>query len=108
MNLADRVTKLGERFDEIYHGQYPQLSWYVHSGVTGVAYGNSQLFVDLTGVAFQITYNSYVQILEAVMDEFQLHKADQTLRTKFTFTKFVAFAETQEQAKELLAACSKD
>jgi hypothetical protein len=107
LDLSARTRKLGAPFDEIYYGNYPQMSWYVHSGVTGVANGNPQLFADLAGVAFIITYHSYEQILEAVIDEFKLHKADETLMTKLKFAKLVAFAETEDAVRELLEACTK-
>lgn len=104
--MAERAQALGAPFHEIYEVNYAELSWYVHSGVVGVAHLNPQIFADLAGVAFIIAYHSYTQILEAVIDEFNFQKVDPAIKTKMTYAKFVPFMQSEEEAAELLRACT--
>jgi hypothetical protein len=104
-DLAARAQKLGDPFDEMYQVNYPQLSWYVHSGVVGVSNPSGQLFVDLVGVAYIITFHSYRKILDAVAAEFKLHQADPTLKAKMMYAQHVAFTASQEEADKLRDAC---
>ena len=96
-DLAARAQKLGDPFDEMYQVNYPQLSWYVHSGVVGVSNPSGQLFVDLVGVAYIITFHSYRKILDAVAAEFKLHQVDPTLKAKMMYAQHVAFTPARKR-----------
>jgi len=106
MDLARRTEALGHPFDEMYQVNYSQLSWYVHSGVTGVANPSAELYAQLAGVAYIITLHSYFEILESVIEQFHIEKADPTVKTKLTYAKHVAFTKSQEDADQLLKACT--
>jgi Family of unknown function (DUF5677) len=106
MDLARRAEALGHPFDEMYQLNYPQLSWYVHSGVTGVANPTAQLLAQLAGVAYIITFHSYSAILESVIEQFHIEKADPAVKTKLAYAKHVAFTTSQEEADQLLKACT--
>jgi hypothetical protein len=54
MRLADRIVQLGAPMDRIYKVNYPRLSWYVHSGVTGIVNLKSETFVHLCANAFSL------------------------------------------------------
>jgi hypothetical protein len=92
-DLAVRTQKLGDPFEEMYQVNYPQLSWYVHSGVVGVSNATSQLLVDFVGICYIIVFHSYRKILDAVAEQFQLHKADPTLKAKMLYAQGVAFID---------------
>jgi len=104
-DLAARAQKLGEPFEEMYQVNYPQLSWYVHSGVVGVSNVTSQLLVDFVGVCYIIAFHSYRRILDAVAEQFKLHKADPTLKAKMLYAQHVAFTDNEQQAERLRKAC---
>ena len=51
-------------------------SLYVHSGVTGVANATAELLAQLAGVAYYIiTFHSYAEILESVIEQFHIENA---------------------------------
>jgi hypothetical protein len=107
-HLAARAQKLGEPFEEMYQVNYSQLSWYVHSGVVGVSNVTSQLLVDFVGVCYIIAFHSYRKILDAVAEQFKLHKADPTLKAKMLYAQGVAFTDNEHQAEELRKACMNE
>jgi hypothetical protein len=106
MDLARRTEVLGHPFEEMYQVNYPQLSWYVHSGVTGVANPTAELLAQLAGVAYIITFHSYAEILKSVIEQFHIDKVDPTVKTKLTFATHVAFTKSREEADQLLKACT--
>jgi uncharacterized protein DUF5677 len=101
MNMEQRTKFLGGAFDRLYQLYYPLLSWYVHSGITGVTNLKGDTFAHLCGVAYTITIECYVLILESIIDEFRICKADEKLKDRIAFAKMVSFADTPEQAAEL-------
>jgi hypothetical protein len=104
MDMASRARKLGRPYDDIYQISYSQLSWYVHSGTTGVANIDSTGFAFLCGTGFAITVDSYLLILERVIDEFKISQADEKLKAKIQFAKMVPFADSPGQGQALRAA----
>jgi hypothetical protein len=96
MNLEQRCKSLGREFDELYQIHYSEMSWYVHSGVTGVANVQGETLSHLCGVAFQLVVQCYVLILEAIINEFKIYKADDKLKDKITLAKMLPFTESQE------------
>ena len=106
MDLARRTEALGHPFDEMYQVNYPQLSWYVHSGVTGVVNPTAELLAQLAGVAYIITFHSYAETLESVIEQFHIEKANPIAKTKLKNAKHVASTQSQEEADQLLKACT--
>jgi hypothetical protein len=102
--LEQRCRDLGCEFDELYQVHYSELSWYVHSGVTGVANVQGETLSLMCGVAFQIVMTSYALILEAVIDEFKIHRADDTLKNKIVFAKMLPFTNTEAEQLALARA----
>jgi Family of unknown function (DUF5677) len=104
LSIADRAKKLGKPFDRIYELQYPQLSWYVHSGITGVANLQASTFALLAGISFTIALESYVQILEALINEYKIYHADDRLKRKLDFARKLPFTDSQQEADALARA----
>jgi hypothetical protein len=104
MNLAESTELLGKPFNEIYQINYAQLSWYVHSGIVGVANLGATTFALLAGVAFNIAMESYMEILTAIIDEFKIIKADPKLKDKMMLAKMLPFTDTPEEANRLQRA----
>jgi hypothetical protein len=102
MNLADRITRLGAPFDEIYQLNYPHLNWQVHSGLTGVANMKAETFTIMCGQSFMLAADAYREILLAMIDEFKIEKADNNIKGKLTAAKMLPFTDSPEQAQKLL------
>jgi hypothetical protein len=96
--MGKRIEGLGEPYERIYEAHYPQLSWYSHSGVTGVWNVSGEMLAAFVGICYQIAVESYMQILEILANEFKLYRADPKLKDKIQYAKFVAFARNQREA----------
>jgi len=94
---------LGKPFDELYELQYPQLSWYVHSGITGVANLQAGTFALMAGICFTIVLESYVQILEALINEYKIYHADDRLKKKLDLARSCHLPTLKERRKRLRA-----
>lgn len=101
MKMAKRVKQLGTPFDELYAVEYPRLSWYVHSGLTGVTNLKQESFELMAGIAFTIAVGSYMKILTAVIREFQLDKADPKILDRMDYAKMAPWTDSEQQAGEL-------
>jgi hypothetical protein len=62
---------------------YPQLRWDAHSGVVSVFKATPNSFVPSVGIAYTIAVESYMQILEVLVNEFKLYKVDPIVKTSF-------------------------
>jgi hypothetical protein len=103
MNLPDR-TKLLKAFpfEKLYEINYPHLSWQVHSGLTGVINLKAATFTTMCGCAFILAADSYREILLAMIEEFKIERADDKIKKKLKTAKMLPFAESREQAEQLL------
>ncbi len=101
MKMANRVKDLGAPFDELHAVEYPRLSWYVHSGLTGVANLSRESFELMAGIAFTITVKSHAEILTAVIRGFKLDKADPKIMERMDYAKMVPWTEGEQQAGQL-------
>ena len=54
-----RLDLVGAPFDQIYAVNYPQLSWYAHSGLTGIINLEKKSFRATAGVAFTVAAECY-------------------------------------------------
>jgi len=100
-NLAQRVALIGSPFDEFYEAYYPLLSWYVHSGLTGVINLQNEAFMTMCGIAFRLAAESYSQILLAVIREFKIAKGNEKVEEKLKAAKMLPFTDSPEQADQL-------
>lgn len=103
-NLAQRVALVGSPFDEFYEGYYPLLSWYVHSGLTGVVNLQKEAFMTMCGIAFRLAAESYSQILLAVVHEFKIARGNEKIEEKLQAAKLLPFTDSPKQADELFRA----
>jgi len=100
MNLAKRVKVLKAPFEELHAVNYPQLSLYVHSGMTGIVNLQKETFRALAAVAFTVVFQSYMILLTAVIDEFEISRANEKIKDKMTLAKMLPFTNgpTEELA----------
>jgi hypothetical protein len=101
MNLSKRAELLGEPFDEMYNFYYPRLSWYVHSGLTGVLDLPSDFFPMVHGYALSLSVACYSNILETVIHEMKLDLADDKIHKTLKYATLLPFTKTSEEELEL-------
>jgi hypothetical protein len=82
LNLAERAAKVGGELEELHAIYYPQLSLYVHSGLTGIVNISKEGFQALAGVTFNVIIKSYIAILTELIREYKLSSANEKLREK--------------------------
>ena len=100
-DLSQRAALLGDPFDEMYNSQYPRLSWYVHSGLTGVLNLPSEFFPMVHGYALSLCMSCYSQILESVIHEFKIHLADDKIHKTLKYATLLPFTKTPEDEVRL-------
>lgn len=101
LRISERAELLKSPFQEIYEVKYPMLSWYVHSGLTGVVNLNAETFTVLCGIAFQLAAETYRELLLTMIREFKIAKADGKIEGKLEAAKYLAFADGPEQAQKM-------
>jgi hypothetical protein len=101
-DLASRVAILKSPFDEIYEVNYRQLSWQVHSGLTGIINLQAATFTLMCGVAFKLAADSYWESLLTMIREFKIGKATAKIEEKLKAAKILPFTDSPEQAEQLL------
>ena len=104
MSMEARCQRLGLAFEELYEVHYAQMSWYVHSGVTGVANVTGDTLSLLCGVAFHLVMKCYAIILELVINEFKIYHADGHLKDKIDFAKMLPFTVGGPERRALARA----
>lgn len=103
MKLPKRVAELKTPFEQIYAVNYPQLSWYVHSGLTGVINVKKETFGIFAGVAFTLAAECYSLIMTDVIDVLKLAKATEKIKEMMTLAKMLPFTNGAAQARALEA-----
>jgi hypothetical protein len=96
LKLSERAECLGDPFHEIYELQYAQLSWYAHSGLTGVSGLSGETFAKLAGVALKIAVDAYMEIMHTVIDEFKIYKADPQIKARMQYAKLMPFTDGEQ------------
>jgi hypothetical protein len=96
-DMSARCGFLGSEFDELYSVYYAQLSWYIHSGVVGVANVDMDALSHLSGIAFQIVVKCYSLILEAIINCFQMYDADDKLKKKIVLASMLPFTDSERE-----------
>jgi hypothetical protein len=101
LKMQKRVEKLGQPFNELYAVEYPRLSWYIHSGLTGFANLQKESFELMAGIAFTIAVKAYMALMTAIIEEFKLDKHDPKIKTRMQYARMVPWTDGDEQASQL-------
>jgi hypothetical protein len=91
MKLRERVVLLKAPFEQMYEVEYPQLSWYVHSGPTGFVNLPASTLELLAGNQYNLAGECYSLLLTAIIDEFGIEKADAKVKNKLKLAKTLPF-----------------
>ena len=97
LDLSQRVALLKAPFDEIYEVEYPELSWYVHSGLTGFVNLKPESFNMLAAKQNKLAGECFIVLLTAIIDEFGIDKADAKKKNKLKLAKLYPFADDPEE-----------
>ncbi len=101
MDLRSRVKLLGAPFDAMYDAHYKELSWYVHTGLTGVANLEAQVFPLICGTSYEVAIESYRETLRAVIEQLNLRAADADIEKKLEFARLLPFTSGPDEAVQL-------
>ena len=96
LDLSQRVALLKAPFDEIYEIDYPELSWYVHSGLTGFVNLKAESFNMLAAKQNKLAAECFVVLLTVIIDEFGIDKADAKKKNKLKLARLYPFADDPE------------
>lgn len=107
LKLHKRVELLKSPFEEMYEVNYPQLSWYVHSGLTGIVNLRAETFTLLCGCAFKLAADAYWEVLMTMIREFKIAKANEKIEGKLKAAKLLPFTDTPDEAEQLLTALAQ-
>jgi Family of unknown function (DUF5677) len=103
LSLEERVAQVKSPFDEVYARDYPRLSWYVHSGLTGVMKVAAETFIHLCASAYYIASIGYGETLLSVVRVFKIAKADEKIEVKLRVARMLPFTKTPEEAEALMS-----
>jgi hypothetical protein len=104
LNLAERAAKVGGELEELHAIYYPQLSLYVHSGLTGIVNMSKEGFQALAGVTFNVVIKSYMAILTELIRAYKLYSANEKIREKMDLARTLPFTSSAEEANALAHA----
>ena len=101
LRLDQRVRFLGSPFERLYAVNYPQMSWFVHSGLTGVLNLEKATFQAFAGTAFTVAAEAYMAVLGAIIAELKLEKATEKINELLLLAKMLPFTDDDRQAQQL-------
>jgi len=107
LNLSKRVELVKSPFEEIYEVNYPQLSWYVHSGMTGIVNLKAETFTLICGCAFKLAADAYWEVLMTMIRKLKISKANEKIEGKLKAAKMLPFTDTPEEGEQLLRALTQ-
>jgi hypothetical protein len=86
---------------------YPQLSRYVHSGLTGVVNLKAETFTLVCGCAFKLAADAYGEVLTTMIREFNMAIASEKIEDKLKAARLLPLTDTPEEADQLLRALTQ-
>jgi len=102
LSLDRRVKILKAPFDRMYELDYPRLSWYVHSGLTGVINVPAPTFTLLCASGFKVAADSYWEVLKVIIHKFKIEKANEKIHQKMEVAKLLPFTDDPDTEAALL------
>jgi hypothetical protein len=100
--VLDRAIDMGAPFDRIYHVHYAELSWMTHSGVVSPLNMTSEWVTSFVGIVYSIAAESYMQILEILVNEFKLYITNPHLKKKIICNRDLGFTRTPEEGEAVM------
>jgi hypothetical protein len=101
-SLRQRALDLGDPFDRIYEVHYPDLSWMTHSGVVTPLNMTTEWVTSFVGIVYSIAVDSYIQILDVLVDEFKLSTTNEYITKKIRCNRDLGFTKTPAEAEKVM------
>jgi hypothetical protein len=101
MTLRERCTDIKAPFNQMYVEDYARLSWFIHSGVTGVFSVPASTFVHICAYAYHLASKCYVESLSTMIRKFQLVKGNELVVDRLSVAFQCAFANADEELEAL-------
>lgn len=101
LNFRERVRQIGQPLEEMYVLFHRMLSWYVHSGGTGVMGLPAQTFPYICSLSYRTAALSFEEIIKRAAKKFKLSMIDDTLENKLTYAKGLPLTSSPEQELQL-------
>lgn len=98
LNLRERVALLKAPFDEIYEVNYPEMSWYVHSGLTGFVNLQASTLNMMAAKQNKLAGECFVVLLTAIIDAFEIEKTDAKIKNKLKLARMLPFTDGRDEA----------
>ncbi|HEV2296973.1 MAG TPA: DUF5677 domain-containing protein [Candidatus Acidoferrales bacterium] len=102
LNLSQRVAFVKSPFDQVYEVDYPRLSWYAHSGLTGILNVQAVTFIHLCAYAYHLAALAYRESLISMIREFKISKANEKIERQLRVANMLPFTDSSEQVSALM------
>jgi hypothetical protein len=100
--VLERATDLGAPFDRIYNVHYAELSWMTHSGVVTPLNMTTEWVTSFVGLVYSIAVDSYMEMLEILVNEFKLYVMNEHLKKKIICNRDLGFTRTPEEGEAVM------
>ena len=104
IDMDQRTQRLKSPFDQFYAVRYPQLSWFVHSGLTGVVNFHPKAYSLISGLALLLAAESYMLLLSDVIKVMHIGRTKEKIMTMMDLARMLPYTENQREAEKLAAA----
>ena len=98
-NLRQRAIEYGSPFDRLYDIHYAQLSWLTHTGVVNPMKMTTNWVASFTTAVYAIAIDSYMEILEILVNEFKLDATNEHLKKKIVCNRDLGLTKTPAEAE---------
>ena len=89
-------------FDRIYHVHYAELSWMTHSGVVSPLNMTTEWVTSFVGILYSIATDSYMEILEILVNEFKLYTTNPHLKKQIICNRDLGFTRTPKEGEMVM------
>ena len=101
LRLDQRSKLVGQPMEEIYEFYNRILSWYVHSGGSGVMGLPPQTFPIICSLGYRVAALTFEEVIIQVAREFKLNIVDDSIGKKLEYAKALPLTTTPEQELQL-------
>jgi hypothetical protein len=101
LSLDERTKLVGQPLEEIYQLYNRMLSWYVHSGGSGVMGLPPETFPVICSLGYRVAALTFEEVIMQVAKEFKLTVADDSIGKKLEYAKALPLTATPEQELQL-------
>lgn len=101
LSLDKRCKLVGQPMEEVYELYNRMLSWYVHSGGSGVMGLPPETFPVICSLGYRVAALTFEEVIMQVAKEFKLTIVDDSIGKKLEYAKALPLTSTPEQELQL-------